>query len=221
MVGFSRHESERTNEFIQKMDRYQELIAEEEAKNRSGKRKKGKDDVLVDELPEVSEELLEEELIDNPKAGFSTVKARPAERPPTKLERFERLKAYNKMTKELIDEYFGKFSEEKLRNQEKTYRYPTLNLNRAFKVDRSDFLQEEELPVVLRMHSDPEEAHDLFLNYHRTEQVFKSLPYGERERILENLKNGQTNIQQQLTDYGEVEEVFEAPEGEDAEAIAR
>jgi len=37
------------------------------------------------------------------------------------------------MIKQLIEEYFGNFSNDKLRSQEKTYRYPTLNMNRVFK----------------------------------------------------------------------------------------
>jgi len=53
------------------------------------------------------------------------------------------------------------------------------------------------------------------------EQAFKSLPYGSREKILDNIKNGQASIQQHLTDYGEVDEVYEAPEGEDAEALVK
>lgn len=85
-------------------------------------------------------------------------------------------------------------------------------MNRVFKQDKSDYLTEEELPLVMRMHSDQDEAHDLFDNYHRMEQVFKSLPYGERERILEEAKNGYAQVLQQLADFGEVSEVFEAPE---------
>lgn len=55
----------------------------------------------------------------------------------------ERINAYNQMVKGIIDEYFGIFSQEKLRNQEKTYRFPTLNMNRVFKQDHTDFVQEE------------------------------------------------------------------------------
>ena len=81
-------------------------------------------------------------------------------------------------------------------------------MGRVFKQDGSDFLREEELPIVLKMHSDSVEAHDLFENYHRMEQAFKSLPYGSREKLLADMKNGQMNIQQELTDLGFVEEVF-------------
>lgn len=39
--------------------------------------------------------------------------------------------------------------------------------------------------------------------------------------MIENAKTNQSNILQYLADYGEVEDVFEVPEGEDAEALAK
>lgn len=84
----------------------------------------------------------EKEITKKGKGKFSSGKILNQYRNATVKEYHARIRAYNEMVREIVDEFFGNFSASKLNNSDKTYQYPTLNRHQVFKTDKTDFLTE-------------------------------------------------------------------------------